>query len=423
MYDQNKFTVKGFTVWFVCALFFLYEFFLRTVMGTFQQQLTGDLGLSSLEFSFLSTTVFVFFYGACQVPGGFIVGVIGLKKSLIAGSVICAIATIGFGYSSNYLMAIFFRMLMGLGSTFGFICLLVSVHEWMPSRHNALMIGISSFVGTMGPMLAAGPLDSVLETHAIGWRPVFISLGGIGIFILLLVFLFVENNTIKSGKYIILQTPEKIKTSIFKMFKRSQPWFISIFSACVYFSLEYLSENEGRIFLSLKGIKTNNAAYMITISWIGYAVGCPILGFLSDYFRRRKIIMVLSSICLISSILTIIYLNNPQIITLGFFLMGLGASGQSIGFAIIADQFKKKFIAVAFGFNNALIGLIPSALAPFIGWMLDKSSGASSPRLDDYYLVFISLIIISAISFIVSIFFIQETYGKSKVGFTYLEPK
>jgi MFS family permease len=420
MYTQNEFTSKGFTVWFICALFFLYEFFLRTVIGTFQFQLTRDLDLSSLEFSFLSTTVFLVFYGAGQIPGGLIVGRIGLKKSLLTGSIICTIASIGFGYSTGYAMALFFRMLMGIGSTFGFICLLVSVYEWMPNKHNALMIGISSFVGTIGPMVAAGPLDSLLDAYSIGWRPVFISLGFIAVIILFLVILFVENNPRKSGAYTILHPPEKIKASVFKMFKRSQPWFISIFSACTYFSLEYLSENEGRIFLALKGIKTNSAAYMITTSWIGYALGCPFLGFLSDHFRRRKSIMVAATICLFISIMIIIFLKDSKMLTLGFFLMGLGASGQSIGFAIIADQFKKRFVAVAFGFNNALIGLIPSVLAPFIGWTLDQSSGHKTVTLEDYYLVFISLIIIAVISFIVSAFFIQETYGKSKVEFTYL---
>ncbi|WP_367608019.1 hypothetical protein [Legionella sp. W05-934-2] len=43
--------------------------------------------------------------------------------------------------------------------SFGFICLLISVYDWLPRKNAALFIGLSQFIGTMGPMLAAGPLD------------------------------------------------------------------------------------------------------------------------------------------------------------------------------------------------------------------------------------------------------------------------
>ena len=39
-------------------------------------------------------------------------------------------ASIGFAYSSSYLMAMFYRGIMGFGASFGFICLLISVYDW-----------------------------------------------------------------------------------------------------------------------------------------------------------------------------------------------------------------------------------------------------------------------------------------------------
>jgi len=415
------FTAKGTLIWGVCALFFLYEFFLRTVIGSFQMPLTEDLSLSSLEFSFLSSTLFLLVYGVMQVPVGFIVNKIGLKRSLLMGSAICAIACIGFSLSQNYLLAAFFRSLMGLGASFGFICLLVSVNEWIPYRVNAFFIGISQLIGTIGPMLAAGPLISFLNATKMDWRTFFLYTGFTGIFLGVLILLVVQNPLQKEGKHIILKRPKKITADIIKIFSRVQVWYIAIFSACIYFSLEYLAENEGRAFLLLKNIDIESASYMITLSWLGQAIGCPTVGFISDLICRRKIVMVVTSILNILSIAAIVIFKNEIALQVAFFLFGFGASGQSIGFSNIAEQFKREFTAVAFAVNNMMLTFIPAILAPVIGGVFDYTKTRPEEVLSDYYVIFYFLLSIASIAVLCSIFFIYETYCKSKVEFTYLK--
>lgn len=419
--QDNKFKLKGFVVWGLCAVFFLYEFFIRTVIGTYQVPIMQDLQLNSFQFSLLSSTLFLIIYGIMQLPVGIIVDHIGLKKSLIIGTMACSIASIGFSYSSSYLMAMFYRGIMGFGASFGFICLLISVYDWMPHRYSAIFIGLSQFIGTLGPMMATGPLDTLSETMSISWHQIFLSLGGVGIILTALTILFIENNTQKAGQYIVLYKPEKISTSILRLFTRMQPWYIAILSTSLYFTIEYLSENEGRNFLSLKGISSNSAAYMLTTAWIGYAIGCPLLGFLSDFLKRRKIMMILAAIIGLISVITILYLPN-QYLTIAFFCLGISASGQSIGFAIIAEQFKKQFVAVGFGLNNTMIVLISAINAPVIGFLLDHTKKANELILSEYLFVFIILVILSLIAVFTSIFLIQETYTKSLADFTYLAP-
>ena len=199
---DNKLKAKGFLVWGICALFFLYDFFLRTVIGTYQHPIMKDFDLKSFQFSLLSTTLFFVIYGVMQIPVGLIVDNIGLKKSLIIGSICCTISSIGFAYSNSYTMAIAYRMMMGFGSSFGFICLLISVHDWMPHRYSAVFIGLSQFIGTLGPMFAAGPLNNISESTDVSWRLIFLCLGVIGVLLAILIFFFVENNQQKAGKYI-----------------------------------------------------------------------------------------------------------------------------------------------------------------------------------------------------------------------------
>ncbi|MCH1429200.1 MAG: MFS transporter [Chlamydiales bacterium] len=417
-----QFSVKGFTVWGICALFFLYEFFLRTVLGTYQHPLMSDLNLTTLQFSLLSSTIFFLIYGCMQVPVGLIIDNIGLKKSLLIGSLACTIASIGFAYSYNYPLAVFWRMFMGFGAAFGFICLLIAVHEWMPHRYSAIFIGISQFIGTLGPMLAAGPLEEISLSKGIDWRMIFLILGAFGAVLVVLVALFVEGNVQKAGEYTILNRPFSFSRSFKRLFSRPQPWAIALLSACLYFSLEYLSENEGRNFLVLKGLSVQDASYMITISWIGYAVGCPLLGLLSDLTQRRKPILYICALLGVISVYCFLYHSEKSLLLIAFFLLGFSASAQTVTFALMAEQFKKQFVAVGFGLNNGMITVLSAINAPIIGLLLDGVKESESYSIENYVLVFSLLLVLSIVAFILSGFIVKETYCKSMVDFTLLDP-
>lgn len=421
---DNQLQAKGFLVWGICALFFLYEFFLRTVVGTYQHPVMQDLELTSFQFSLLSTTIFLFIYGVMQLPAGFIVDRIGLKKSLLIGAVCCAVSAFAFANVYNYPLAVLCRMLMGFGAAFGFICLLISVNDWMPHKYRAIFIGLSQFIGTLGPMAAAGPLESISESAEINWRFMFLCLGCIGVVIAALVLFFVKNNHEKAGKYIVLSPPKGVKVSFLRLFSSTQPWYIAILSASLYFTVEYLSENEARAFLALKGISSQAAAYMITIAWVGYAIGCPLWGALADFFERKKIIMKFCAVLGLVAILMVIYLpGHKLLLQFAFLLLGLSASGQSVGFAVMAEQFKKQFVALGFGLNNAMITTTAAINAPVIGFFLDQKRETGLLSLQEYLSVFNSLIAISIIAVVISAFFIKETYSKSQAGFTILQSK
>ena len=422
MLKKTQFTIKGFVVWGVCALFFMYEFFLRASLGTFQHPLMQDLHLSTFEYSLLSSTLFFIMYGIMQIPVGLLIDRIGLKQTLLMGAAVCALSSFAFSYSSSFLFAVIARMCMGLGASVGFLCLLVSVNEWMPHRHSALFIGLSQFIGTMGPMLGAGPLEDFTTAGHIAWQLVFKALGFIGVTLFLLVILFVENSHEKAEKYVILKRPEKITRSLSKLFSLPQAWYIALFSASIYVAIEYLSENEGRIFLGLKGFNASFASYMITVAWLGYALGCPSLGFLSDYTQRRKPILVGSALLSVISMFFIVFSDTRYGLIAGFFMLGISASGQSVGFAIIAEQFKMQFIGIGLALNNAMITTFSAINAPLIGLVIDHSKSGGNLGINNYYTAFSILIIISMVALVSSYFFIKETFCKSAVDFNALNP-
>lgn len=405
-------TVRGLIIWFICALFFLYEFFLRTVLGIFQVPLMNELNLSAIQFAMLSTTAYQVIYGIMQLPVGVIAVRYGLKKTLLLAAIICSIATLGFAISQTYASALFFRFLMGLGSSFGFVCLLLSVYDWLPKKNIALFIGLSQFIGTMGPLCAAGPLSSILASNLQGWRGLFFALSCLGSGLTALIFYFVESNKQQHDSFFILSRPKSFYFNIRQLLKQKQVWYIGFYSALVYFSLEYFSENEGITFLVAKGLSIRFSAYLISLAWLGYALGCPFLGYLSDKYQFRKPIMVFSILCVLLSLLVIIYSSSQQWLLLAcFFIFGFGASGQSIGFAVMSEYCQASYLTIGLAFNNSVIMFYTAFSAPLLGWVLEKKPLCIS-MLNHYQNSFSLLIALIFAGAILSIFFIKETFCK-----------
>lgn len=420
MIRVNQLSAKGCIIWSICVLFFLYEFFLRVSLGAFQYPLMHDLHLSSFQYALISTTFFSIMYGIMQIPAGLLIENFGVKKVLSTGALICALSSFLFAHATTYHTAMYARICMGVGSSVGFLCLLVSIYEWLPHQYNALFVGLSQLIGTMGAILGAGPLEDLLSMVHIPWQVVFKYLAIIGGVFFMLIVTFVENSHEKAEKYVVLKRPEKISVTLLKLFSRRQAWYIAIFSGLVYFTIEYLSENEGRIFLTQKGLSVSFSSYMMTVAWLGYAFGCPLLGFLSDYFERRKTLLVTSGFCSVLSIIIIIFSYHKQLLVMGFFLLGIAASGQSIGFAIITEQFKKQFVSIGLALNNTMITVFVAINAPTISWLLDLSKQHYMLDITAYYVVFSVFILIACVALMLAIVFIKETFCKSVVEFNYL---
>ncbi len=407
----NSIPLKGILIWSLTTLFFLYEFFLRTILGTFQSSFMTDIQISSLQFSIISSTLFVIVYGMMQIPVGFLISRIGLKKSLLLGSAMATIATIFFSQSSNFITCALSRVLMGFGASFGFICALTSVNEWIPKKHQALFIGLTQFIGSLGPMIAAGPMQTLFLTTSIHWRTTFIYLFLIGALLTTLICLFVEKSKDKSTSHTKYRT---IKDSRYRLFKNFQPLYIGAVSATLYFTLEYLSENEALLFLELKQIPLFSSSYMISLSWLAFAIGSPLLGLVSDLLQKRKLILILCSMTSLLSILIILYMKITIFLYVGFALLGLSASGLSICFFLASEYSEKDCIPLALAFNNACLTIPALINAPLIGMILDYLKKGSTLTIENYLFAFCILILNSMISIFATLF-LKEKPNRTEI--------
>lgn len=414
---KSPLSALGMLIWGLAAIFFLYEFFLRTFIGSVAHQVLPDLSLNPETFAIIGSAYYIS-YGLMQIPVGILADKFGVRGIMVFAALVCALAAFLFANATGFYTALFSRLLMGFGSSFAFVCLLVVVVTWFPRQYFGFFAGASQFIGTIGPVLAGGPLVAMMAASHGTWRSALTQISIIGLVLAFLILFFVKSRPRGAEKQLIfLKREASLKELLTRLVKNRQAWFVAFYSATVYVSIALLGAIWGTEYLQVRGLSQTLAADMISLAWLGYAIGCPLLGALSDIARRRKPALIAASLLGFVVTVMIVYLplgDAPRIYGVLFFSLGIAASGQNLGFAAISEHVDVSTRATALGLNNGAIMLFDTVLPPLVSYFIYLSAGSHGVALQpkDFTLGFTLMPILYLASLFTACFFIKETYCK-----------
>lgn len=415
---KSPLSLLGFFIWSIAALFFLYEFFLRTFVGSIAHQIIPDLHLNTESFAVIGSAYYAA-YGLMQLPVGILIDKFSVKSVMVFSTLICAGATFLFTHSTGFTTAFLSRFLMGFGSSFAFVCLLVIAATWFPKKFFGFFAGISQFIGTMGPLLAGGPLLMLMATYHASWRVALGEIGAFGLVLSVLSLLFVKDKPRGGERVLIyLQRGEPLRLRLLRLLKNKQAWSVAFYSATVYISISLMGAIWGVSYFQSRGMSQHIAADMVSLAWLGYAIGCPLLGVISDIAKRRKPVLLFSAILGLCVTASIVYLPiHPAFFwtySIFMFCLGVAAAGQNVGFAAISEHVDFGARATALGLNNGMITLFGVFIPPLATYFIHESNHGSIQSLapNDFFIGLALMPIMYSISIFIAWFFIRETYCK-----------
>ena len=131
-------------------------------------------------------------------------------------------------------------------------------------------------------------------------------------------------------------------------------------------------------FLEAKGITQSQATDVISFLWIGLAVGSPLMGAISDYFKNRlHTLWLVSSLGFVFTILLFAPFHHSVVLYGAlFFCISCAASGQTLSFATLGELMPSRFHAVSFGINNTCV-MLSGFIVPLVIGMLVQSFSVS----------------------------------------------
>lgn len=154
------------------------NYFDRSALAIASPLIREDFGLTLAQTGLL-LSAFLWAYALAQIPGGALVDRFGARRVLGLALALWSTAQAAAGFVSGLGQFALARASLGLGEAPIFPCATSVTRSWYPTRRRALVTGLWNCVSTLGPTLAPPLLTAMML--ALGWRPMFILLGIVGI--------------------------------------------------------------------------------------------------------------------------------------------------------------------------------------------------------------------------------------------------
>lgn len=402
-------------VWAVAVSFVFYKYVLEVSPSIMVSELMSAFSLTGKQIGDFAA-FYYYAYLMMQLPLGTSLDKYGPRRVLTFSLLFCVAGTLLFASTDNYALALFGRFAIGFGAAAAFLgCMKINT-LWFPANRFAFMSGLVMAVGSLGAVFGQAPLSHAIAL--LGWRPTLFSMAGIGLVLAFFMYFIVKDK----GPYAVDESEKPLKTrvidSLLKILRNKQTWLLSLYSGLSFSPIMVFGGLWGVPFLEADYHFSHMvAAKAVSLIFIGFAMGGPLFGLLSDRIGRRVPLLYFGNIVALALALIIIYAPAYNELTIDILIFGLGffLSPCLLSFSMIKEVNPLIFAATAYGFMNSFhagLGAIPD---PLIGYILDSSwhgkliEGARVYSVHDYHIGLSVLAIYLAVAVLI-LPFLKETY-------------
>ena len=400
----------------LASLFYVYEYFIRVSPSVITTELMQDFDIGAEKLGLLSA-FFLYGYTFMQIPIGVLGDTFGVRKLLTICAILCGISTSAFALTDSFSLAALARFGIGVGSSFAYIGPLMLASVWLHKRYYAMISGAVQTLGCLGAIIGGTPISYLAQRH--GWHNTIVYSGIFGLILAIMFWLIIRDNPPNTPpapkeKICLHNEWRRVKA----VCSNRQIWWIAAAALTCWAPIDIYAGLWGVPFLrSIEHVDVTTASNMTMWIWIGIAIGSPTVGWLSDYWgKRREPLIICGTVGIVSSIWVIYFTStNHYLVDFAFFWFGAAASAQAVTFGLIADNVHRKYAGTAIGFNNTAVVLGGTIMQPIVGiilshyWNGKMIAGVPDYSALDYRIALISIPICFVVLISVALFAIKET--------------
>ena len=403
---SSKLPVAAVGAWLLVAVYYFYQYALRSSPSVMMPQLADAFGVSALG---VASIVGMFYYGYSpfSLVAGAAIDRFGAKRIIPIGAALVGVGAILFG-TGNVTVASIGRFLQGAGGVFALVGAVYLVTRSFPASMAASFIGATQMFGMAGGsagQFCVGPLIK----GGLAWGQFWIYAGILGLAIgaCLLALLPREERkaTAGSGGFASLVAP------LGKVFRNPQSILCGLIAGLLFipttifgmtWGVRFLQEGRGRDYEAAV-----NLAATVPLGWM---IGCPLLGFVSDRLGRRKPV-ILGGTVLLLGLLAWVLFGDPAIFrgpAVGI-LMGVASGAAMLPYTVIKEANPPELGGSATGVINFINFTFSALLGPVFGSRLVRvGEGRESMGLPEYQAGFKPLLVGILLALVLT-FFLKET--------------
>lgn len=363
-------TSKAWFIFLLAVSFYFLSCLQRVAPAVIADDFMRSFTVGAGAYGLISAAYF-YIYAGIQIPVGLIFDRFGIAKPMLVSSLFLALGTLIFSLAPNYSIAFLGRSAVGAGAGFAWIGVLKLLSLWFPKNKYAFLTGFGQTAGFIGAIAGQAPLAYFNQIYH--WQNVMMVFAVINFIIFGLMFAAVWAEKALASSFLEPQRNKilpSIKTALFN----SKIWYPIIFGAFTATGLWAFGGLWGASFLEkCKGLTRAEAALASSCVFIGAMIGGSVLGFLSDKYQNRKIIMIICNILSFIFLMMIIFMNLTSLYWTYFLviLTGIFLGGSFFCFVVVKEVSPSEYTGVSLGIANTILMGVSSLVQPIAGAVLD----------------------------------------------------
>jgi MFS family permease len=367
-------------------------------------ELTEAFGVNALGVSAI-VGMFHYGYSPFSLVAGAAIDRFGAKRIVPIGAALVGVGALLFG-TGNVAAANVGRFLQGAGGVFALVGAVYLVTKNFPASLAASFIGATQMFGMAGGSAGQFLVGPIIQ-GGLPWGQFWIYAGLVGLALSACLFTFLPNEEPASSAGGLANVFRALKT----VFVNPQSILCGLISGLLFIPTTIFGMTWGVRFLQEARGREYEAAVMLAATVpIGWMIGCPLLGFISDKLGRRKPVIFGGAVGLLA-VLTWILFGDPAILrgpVVGI-LMGIASGAAMLPYSVIKEANPPELGGSATGVINFINFTFSALLGPVFGARLVQEPTADDlPALTHYQAGFEPLLYGIVLALVLT-WFLKET--------------
>ncbi|MGE0717658.1 MAG: MFS transporter [Alphaproteobacteria bacterium] len=357
---------RGLVAYGLGTAFFFYAFLHRVSPGVMVEPLMAEFAVGGALLGHLSAFYF-YAYAGLQLPVGVLMARFGVRRLLIAAALLATAGSVLFAAGGSLTMAYLGRLMIGAGSAFCWVGTLSLATRHLPADRFVLLTGILQAVGMVGGMFGQAPLGFAVE--AFGWRGAILALAVGGLALAAAIALLVPRDPPGAGI-----GGGQLAAGLVRVARNPQSWLLAGVGLSLSAPMLAFAGLWGVPYLGMRfGLDRPAAGALMSLNFVGWAVGAPLHGLLSDRWRRRRPFVLGGGVVALASILAVLYAPGLDVAAVGALMLvnGLAASSLVVTYAAAREANPPAVSSAVYGLINSAVTGSGAIFQPLIGWLLD----------------------------------------------------
>jgi MFS family permease len=367
----SRLPVAAVGAWLLVAVYYFYQYALRSAPSVMMPELADAFDTDALG---VSAIVGLFYYGYSpfSLVAGAALDRFGARRIVPIGAALVGVGALLFG-TGNVAAANVGRFLQGAGGVFALVGAVYLITRNFPASLAASFIGATQMFGMAGGsagQFLVGPIISGGLPWGRFW--IYAGVAGLAISACLLLFLPREAPAPSAGG------PAGVLRSLKTVFVNPQSILCGFISGLLFIPTTIFGMTWGVRFLQeARGREYEAAVTLAATVPLGWMIGCPLLGFLSDRLGRRKPVILGGSAVMLGALAWILF-GDPAIFrgpAVGI-LLGVASGAAMLPYSVIKEANPPELGGSATGVINFINFTFSALLGPVFGSRLVQKSGA-----------------------------------------------